>query len=145
MIKTGARVAGPFLGDDPVASPSGARARNAVASAIPESTIHAQIVQFCWAQLPADAIFHHSPNEGKRGWNAQRWLKHSGAKAGWPDLEIFWNGRVLFLEVKSKKGDVSKPQAAVHDQLIRAGFSPVVVRSFDEAERVIKAWIKFAS
>lgn len=121
------------------------RQASATLTPISESVLHSQIVQFCWAQLPTDAIFHHSPNEGKRGWNAQRWLKHSGAKAGWPDLEIFWNGRVLFLEVKSKKGDASKAQFAVHDQLIRAGFPPVVVRSLEEAERVIKAWIKFAS
>lgn len=115
-----------------------------VAPPITEAALHASIVDYCASVLPRGAVLHHSPNEGKRGWKSQQWFKSSGVQSGWPDLEIFYHGAVLFLEVKSAKGKVEPTQENIHARLADAGFAPVVVRSFTEAEAAIQSFIKAA-
>jgi hypothetical protein len=99
-----------------------------------EGEIHASIVDYLNKAAPKGMVWHHSPNEGKRGWKAQSWLKKAGVRAGWPDLEIFYRGRVLFLEVKSKRGITSDAQDEVALLLPDAGFrAPIIVRSLEDA------------
>lgn len=86
-----------------------------------ESLLHKKVVQILEQALPSDAVLHHSSNEGKRGWNAQRDLKASGAKKGWPDLEIIYRGRAIFIELKSATGRLEPHQREMCDRLILAG------------------------
>lgn len=105
-----------------------------------EAQLQAQIASYLSVALPVDARFHHSPSEGKRGWRSQAALKSSGFSAGWPDLEIIWQGRVYFLELKSEKGRVSPAQAECHAGLIAAGASVAIIRSLEEAVSQLRAW-----
>ena len=54
----------------------------------------------------------------------------SGAMKGWPDLGVFWNERVAFVELKRERGGYLSPeQKAVHQRLAAAGFPVAVCRS----------------
>lgn len=105
-----------------------------------EKQLQTQIARFLDLSLPCNARFHHSPNEGKRGRYAQADLKSSGFTTGWPDIEIIWQGRIYFLELKSEKGRVSPAQAECHAGLIAAGAPVAVVRSLEEAVARLIEW-----
>lgn len=99
-----------------------------------ERQIHSAVVAYLAVALPADAILHHSPNEGKRGWNAQRDLKAHGTMKGWPDLEIFWQAKTYFIELKAPKKYPTAEQKACHHRLRDAGFAVLVCRSVADVE-----------
>lgn len=108
-----------------------------------EGPIHRAILQLLDLALPGDAIYHHSPNElDMAGPEAARQIAKArklGTKAGWPDIEIIWQGRAYFLEVKadSRQSDAQKD---IQRDLVRAGASYAVVRSVTEAEAILKSW-----
>lgn len=118
----------------------GRKTDRSISIAHSERELQAQLASFLALALPADARCHHSPNEGKRGWKSQADLKASGFSVGWPDLEIVWQGRVYFLELKSEKGRVSPAQTTCHAGLIAAGAPVAVVRSLEEAVAQLSAW-----
>lgn len=102
-----------------------------------EEQLHKSVLQFLRLALPADAVVQHSMNEGRRGFKAQAWLKASGVVAGWPDLQIVWEGHAYFLELKSAKGYLSAPQKACHALLHRAGAAVATVRSLEETHTAL--------
>ena len=56
--------------------------------------------------------------------------KRLGCLAGWPDMGVFWRGRLVLLELKrSRGGQLSPAQRALHPRLEAAGFPVAVVRS----------------
>jgi hypothetical protein len=114
--------------------------KRSISVAPSEAQLQAQIATYLSVALPPNARFHHSPGEGRRGWKSQADLKSSGFTTGWPDLEIVWQGRVYFLELKSAKGRVSPVQAKCHAGLSAAGAPIGVVRSLDEAVARLKEW-----
>ena len=105
-----------------------------------EASLQAQVAQFLRLALPSDAIFHHSPGEGKRGWRAQASLKASGFTPGWPDVEIVWSGRVYFLELKSVRGRLTPAQILCHERLRAAGAAVALVRSLGEVAKQLADW-----
>ena len=56
-----------------------------------------------------------------QGWTVIRLLQSN--KAGYPDLLCLMPDRVLFIEVKSKTGKLSKVQGYRHAELKSAGFN----------------------
>lgn len=125
------------------AQPPNAARANLLQLAAPtqtEASLQAQVAQFLRIALPRNAMFHHSPGEGKRGWRAQASLKASGFVTGWPDVEIIWGGRVLFLELKSLRGRLTPAQVACHKSLQEAGSAVAVVRSVEEAAKQLAEW-----
>lgn len=108
-----------------------------------EGPIHKGIIRFLDLALPSDAIYHHSPNElDMSGPEAARQIAKArklGTKPGWPDIEIIWQGRIYFFEVKAET-EQSKAQKSVELDLARAGASYAVVRSVTEAEAILKSW-----
>lgn len=84
------------------------------------------------------------PNDGKRGWVAQRQYKALGGKAGVPDLVIAvprgpYAG--LFLEFKRLKGSTTTPeQLAWQATLRRNGYKAEIVKGFDGAMEVFSAY-----
>jgi len=108
-----------------------------------EGPIHRAILNLLDLVLPGDAIYHHSPNElDMAGPEAARQIAKArklGTKAGWPDIEIIWQGRAFFLEIKadSRQSDAQKD---IQRDLARAGAPYVVVRSVTEAEAALKQW-----
>lgn len=49
-------------------------------------------------------------------------------KNGIPDLMLLKNGKVFFIEVKSKTGIVAELQKYRHDELIKQGFDVLILR-----------------
>lgn len=105
-----------------------------------ERELHSAVVLFLGYALPVTAVLHHSPNEGKRGLQAQRDLKTSGVRTGWPDLEIIYQGRAYFLELKAPHKYPSAEQRAVHASLRAAGCEAVTCRSVAEVEMALSGW-----
>ncbi len=55
--------------------------------------------------------FFHIPNQGIRSIRYKMLLSNMGMKAGCPDLILeFKNGKIVYIELKSKKGSLSKAQ-----------------------------------
>jgi len=58
---------------------------------------------------------------------------------GWPDLEIYpGNGRVFFVEFKTKAGRVSPEQKAVFAMLAERGYEVHVIREFKAFLKLIR-------
>lgn len=108
-----------------------------------ETAIHATIVVALRRLLPIASVLHHSPNEGKRGLRAQQDLVRMGVRAGWPDLEIGYKGRMLFLEVKSADGSLSAAQRIAHKAIADAGFTVLVVRDAESAIHGVGEWLDY--
>mgnify|MGYP006950413219 CR=1 FL=1 len=103
----------------------------------PEADLQRSVVIALRFALPKTAIIHHCANEvtepGPRGAKRQAILVGMGVHAGFADLIVLCNGRVLFLELKSIKGRLSPAQEAFRDAVLAQGFSWALVRSLDDA------------
>ena len=94
--------------------------------------------------LPRDAVWHHSPNEldmhGPEAARAQAKARSMGTRKGWPDIEIIWNGRAHFIELKIEGNNLNDDQQHVGDMLVRAGARHAVCRSVGEVQDVLQKW-----
>jgi hypothetical protein len=97
-----------------------------------EDDLQKQIVDHLKWRLPADAVFHHSPNGGQRHDRAAARLVGLGLRSGWPDLEIGYRGKMYFFELKTKTGVVLAHQDQTHEKLRYCGFDVFVARSLDD-------------
>jgi len=118
-----------------------------------EYQIHKAIVEWLDMALPDGCVFHHSPNEtGQRaGVGLIQKRKRLGVRSGWPDLEIYinrtwWSSNgpwhVVFLEIKTEKGRVSKNQKEIGADLVMAGQRVHIVRSIDDCREVLSNYCK---
>lgn len=105
-----------------------------------ERQLAASVASFLRVALPREAVFTHVPNEGRRGWHAQRDLKQQGVLTGFPDLMILYGGKAYFIELKSAKGVVMPHQKEVHQMIRNAGFDCFVARSLDDVVTVLNFW-----
>ncbi|NHF74884.1 VRR-NUC domain-containing protein [Paracoccus xiamenensis] len=103
----------------------------------PEADLQRAVVRALRQILPRTAIVHHCVNEvsepGPRGAKRQAILVGMGVHAGFADLMILCDGRVLFLELKSPKGQLRPTQEAFRDAVRTQGFGWALVRSLDDA------------
>ena len=103
----------------------------------PEADAQRAIVTALRFALPRDAIVHHCANEvteaGPRGAGRQSILVGMGVHAGFADLIVLSEGRVLFLEVKSARGRLRVAQKTFRDAVLSQGFGWALVRSVDDA------------
>jgi len=108
-----------------------------------EGPIHRSIVAYLRGVLPADALIHHSPNEGVRGGAAGardgRRRKAMGQMPGWPDIELFTHGQVIMLEVKAEGGRLSPAQRVIRDRFEAIDVPYYVVRSIQDVDDVLAA------
>lgn len=80
------------------------------------------------------------PNQGKRGWYAQRKFKSEGMKAGIPDLCLpCKRGEygALWIEMKTLDGKVTLPQQRFMKLLMRQGHLAVIAFSSEQAIKVL--------
>jgi len=103
----------------------------------PEADTQRAIVTALRIVLPRSAIVHHCANEvteaGPRGARRQAILVGMGVHAGFADLIVLSEERVLFLEVKSAKGRLRPTQIEFRDAVCAQGFGSALVRSVDDA------------
>ena len=103
----------------------------------PEADAQRAIVQALRFVLPHGAIVHHSVNEitagDRRAKARQAILVGMGVHPGFADLIVLSEGRVLFLEVKSKTGRLSPAQKTFRNAVQAQGFAWALVRSVDDA------------
>ena len=103
----------------------------------PETDLQRMVVQALRVVLPRTAITHHCANEvtepGPRGAKRQAILVGMGVHAGFADLMVLCDGRVLFLELKAPKGRLRPDQAAFRETVLAQGFGWALVRSLDDA------------
>jgi hypothetical protein len=103
----------------------------------PEADLQRAVVSALRVVLPKGAIVHHSANEiaqaGPRGAKRQAILTGMGVHPGFADLVVLCEGRLLFLELKSHKGQLTPAQRAFRDAVQAQGFGWALVRSLDDA------------
>ena len=103
----------------------------------PEADLQRAVVQALRVALPRNAIIHHCANEvtepGPCGAKRQAILVGMGVHAGFADLMVLHDGRVLFLELKAPKGRLRPDQEAFRDAVLSQGFGWALVRSLDDA------------
>ena len=103
-----------------------------------ETPIHIAIYEYLVAALPSSARVAHIPNGGKRGKREAAELKRMGVLPGFPDLLILTiTGQILFIEVKSAVGVLSKRQKDFCQFCAAAGFAFGVARSVDDARALL--------
>jgi len=103
-----------------------------------EDKFHRQVVSYLRWSLPADADFKHTPNGGLRSKTAAKKLVPLGTKAGHPDLDLCWRGKVFSIELKTPKGALSAIQKQRHRKLEHCGWPVYVCRDLDEVEAVLR-------
>lgn len=106
-----------------------------------EAQLHKAVAQYLDLALPADAVWHHSPMQGHgRGPRTGAILKGMGARAGWPDITIIWQGRAFFIELKASRRGLSRAQCITVGRLHEAGARIAVARSLQEVEMQLDGW-----
>lgn len=100
--------------------------------AAPEQALARQVVAFFHAALPPE-VFWTALNPVPAKSKAVAGLSKSlGMKRGAPDYLLVWQGRVLFVELKSDKGRLSEAQRECHDAIERADAGTLVCWSIVE-------------
>jgi len=98
-----------------------------------ERDLQNEVIKYLDANLPFDSLVHHSSNESTR----RRSKKALGTKAGWPDIEIFSNGKVLFIELKIDKNKLSDDQKIIHARIKSNGFNVVTCWTLEEVKAAL--------
>ena len=96
-------------------------------------------------------LIHHSPSEGKRNVKINKYgrkyspeatrLKLKGTRAGFPDLIIVSDLRILFIEMKSDKGRLNDNQREVFAMMGAMGFPVAIVNSFELFVDAVERWM----
>jgi len=107
----------------------------------PEADIQRLIVRDLHRVLSPPFVLHHSANEaGKSSRAAQGILMGMGVWAGFSDLVLLWpERRVLFLEVKTSRGEQNDAQKAFERDVVSFGWPYEIVRSSEEAIAAARA------
>jgi hypothetical protein len=98
----------------------------------PEEDLQRQVVRFLKQSLVGNSVVFHVPNGGRRAFLEALRFKAAGVLAGMVDLGIVNDGRLVGIELKAGKGQVSDAQAWCHQRLRAAGAPVYVCRSLDE-------------
>lgn len=109
-----------------------------------ESEIQQSVVQWFHMKYP-NYIIAAVPNGGFRNAREAAIMQREGVLAGFADLIIISKQNILFLELKTPIGVLSKKQKEFQKKVNNLGFQYVVCRSFDQAVMVIVSWIKKAT
>ena len=109
-----------------------------------ESEIQQSVVQWFRMKYP-NYIIAAVPNGGFRNAREAAIMQREGVFAGFADLIIIAKQNILFLELKTPIGVLSKKQKEFQKKVNNLGFQYVVCRSFDQAVMVIVSWIKKAT
>ncbi len=103
-----------------------------------EFHLHCAIAAFLdFNAAPELWTWFHCPNGEKRTKAAANRLKAMGVEAGVPDIVIYHNGRIIYVEVKGPYGSLSPAQKAWRAAAIARGAAFHVVKSLEEMAEVL--------
>ena len=105
--------------------------------AISEDTLQIQCVRYFDGLLLKNAFLHHSPNGGARNPKEGAKFKRMGVRAGYPDLTLLFNGKTVFIELKTEKGYLSFYQKCFKEWARDNGFDWYLVRTLNEFIHVL--------
>lgn len=80
-----------------------------------------QVAEFLDLSLPDDAVWWHTPNEGRRDAKTGAKLKRLGMRAGFPDICICYRGHLYTIELKAPGGRLMDTQRETKRALEKAG------------------------
>lgn len=106
----------------------------------PEDIIQMHVVRAVRLAYPKALLFS-VPNGGYRSKFTGAILKATGTMPGVSDLIFIFNGKIIFVEIKTEKGVQSKEQKNFEQQVIGMGFNYWIVRSADGMLTRIKEYI----
>ena len=105
-----------------------------------EDKLQASIVDYLRLVLPRHVVFA-IPNAARRTKYGRAANAVPGLKPGVPDLCILgWGGQSYLIEVKTKKGVLSKDQIDVMDELDRLEAPYGIARSIEDARVLLEGW-----
>ena len=93
--------------------------------------------RYAWPQYIVAAI----PNGGSRNVIEAANLKKEGVLAGFADLVIIAERKILFVEMKTRRGKQRDTQKAFQRKVEQLGFKYVVCRSLDEFMITVNGWL----
>lgn len=106
-----------------------------------ESNIQQAVVKWFRMQYPR-FIIAAVPNGGFRNAREAAIMQREGVLAGFADLVVIARRNVLFLEMKTTKGQQSDKQKEFQNKVSELGFEYIVCRSFEQARLAIERWLK---
>lgn len=106
-----------------------------------ESNIQQAVVKWFRMQYPR-LIIAAVPNGGFRNAREAAIMQREGVLAGFADLVVIARRNVLFLEMKTTKGQQSDKQKEFQNKVSKLGFEYIVCRSFEQARLAIERWLK---
>lgn len=101
----------------------------------PEDRLHSNVCDYILYKYPG-AVIHHSPNEGKRTAFERYLIKVLHVSAGFPDLLVFYKGKIIAIELKAGK-NIMTPNQRKWVALLDAYFPTRCCVGFDDAARFI--------
>lgn len=105
-----------------------------------EADLQRSARQFLTIALPRhEALFFHVPNGGYRALATAGRLKAEGVVPGVADFIIIWKGRAMAIELKARKGRLSKAQQHWGGAFTLAGGLYAVARSLDDVAAFLDA------
>jgi hypothetical protein len=95
-----------------------------------ESAIQQEAIMHIWNKMPQTRLcLFHVPNGMFTNAREGAKFKAQGVIAGVPDLVFIWAGKTHYIEVKTEKGNLSKPQVELHKKWAEQGVKIYVARS----------------
>jgi hypothetical protein len=106
-----------------------------------ELCLHLAIADLLRRFIRSEWRWGHYPAGEHRDIRTAAKLRAMGVQRGWPDLMLFDGaGRLHALELKRQGETLTEDQAAFAAWCVGAGVPHAVVRSTDEALRILSAW-----
>lgn len=108
-----------------------------------EHEIQKSCVRWFDLQYPG-LLLYAIPNGGKRHIITAKKMKAEGVRRGVPDLHLAVptaNYPGLYIETKTRKGELSKYQVLAHAYLRGQGYAVEVVRNLEEFQTVINNYL----
>lgn len=93
---------------------------------------------YCLYKHKPRGLIMSVPNGGRRDKKEAMKLKATGLLAGAADLILIYNGKVLFMEVKTDIGKQSEAQIEFEHRITENGLKYYIVRSLEQAQELVK-------
>lgn len=121
-----------------------------------ETALQMQVVKFLRWAWPADLLFYHVPNGGKREQKTRTGkdgktvryspeagkLKAMGVRPGVGDLAFHLpKGRIGYIELKVGANDLEPDQIDFRDDCLAHGHGYAVARSLQDVEHILAGWL----